>query len=349
MAYTTINKSSDHFNTVLYTGSGSAQDITTGHQPDLIWIKNRGYADHHQLVDRVRWVSNSNSAQLSPNQTSAQGTKDIINSFSSTSYNLETGDRAYNSSDGDNFVSWSWKANGAGSANTDGSINTTATSVNTTAGFSISKYTGTGSNATVGHGLGTAPKWIIIKKTSGTEQWVIGESASGFTKNLHFLTAALNTSSAVWNDTAPTSTVFSVGTNSGTNSSGETYIAYCWSEIIGFSKFGSYVGNGNADGSFIYTGFKPAFVMLKYASPGGGVGNWGMHNAKVDVDNPVQKGLIANSNAVEDTHDFMDFFSNGFKLRSTSSNRNENGSTYVYMAFAEAPLVGSNNIPATAR
>ena len=345
MAYTTINKSSDYFNTKTWTGTGSSNALTgLGHQSDFVWIKQRGGTTDHHLYDAVRGTTKA----LPSNDTAAETTKATgLTAFGSDGFTLGA-DAGVNGSS-NTYAGWSWKANGAGSANTDGSINTTATSVNTTAGFSISKYTGTGSNATVGHGLGKAPKFIIIKKTSGTEQWVIGESASGFTKNLHFLTAALNTSSSVWNDTAPTSTVFSVGTNSGTNSSGETYIAYCWSEIIGFSKFGDYTGNGSADGTFVYTGFKPAFVLSKNTSATQG---WFLiDNKRANPYNPVDGSLHPNSNAAEDTSSdfFVDFTSNGFKVRDTDAQLNASGNIYLYMAFAEASLVGTNNIPCVAR
>ena len=344
MAYTTIDKSSLHFNTKLYAGTGSAGNAQTGinFQPDFVWLKNRDNGTgSHGLFDAVRGVSK----RIKSDDTAAEGTYAGVSSFDSDGFTLGT---SWNQSS-TNFVSWNWKANGAGSANTDGSINTTATSANTTAGFSIVKYTGTGSNATIGHGLGVAPKMIIVKNLTDARSWGVYHASLGATQGIDLDgTGAAGSASSYWNDTAPTTSVFSIGTANNTGAA-QTYVAYCFAEKTGFSKFGSYVGNGNTDGAFVYTGFKPAFVMLKYASPSGGVGNWGIHDSKRDVDNPVQKGLIANSTAIEDSHDFMDILSNGFKLKSTSSNRNENGSTYIFMAFAEAPLVGSNNTPATAR
>ena len=348
MAYTTINKSTDYFNTKLYTGNGSTQSITgVGFQPDWTWIKSRSNTYSNVLIDAVRGVgttisSNSgNAAYSSPTE---------ITSFDSDGFTLGTDAGVNNNAS--TFVSWNWKANGAGSANTDGSINTDSTSVNTTAGFSICKWTGTGSNATIGHGLGVAPKMIIVKNVSTSDSWNVYHESIGNGKRLFLdTTGAESSTSDAWNDTTPTSSVFSIGTNTGTNGSGNTLIAYCFAEKVGYSKFNAYVGNGSTNGSFTYTGFKPAFVMVKYASPGGGVGNWGIFDSVRNPTNVVDKGLLANTNAAEDTSDFIDIVSNGFKQKSTSSNRNEDGSTYVYMAFAEHPFVANvgGGLPTTAR
>ena len=346
MAYTTVNKSTDYFNTLLYTGNNTDGRAITGvgFQPDWVWIKGRNAALDHEVFDPVRGATK----YIATNATNAEATNsNRLQSFDTDGFTL--GDST-SVNKNYNYVSWNWKAGtGQGSSNTDGSINTTYTSVNTTAGISISSYTGTGATATVGHGLGVAPKVVLIKGTSNTGSWGMYHSSIGETKKIILNSNAAEASSGWMNNTAPTSSVFTVINDADVGSNGYTYVAYCFAEKPGFSKFGKYVGNSLADGAFVYTGFKPAFVMLKYVSPTSGVGNWGMHDGVRDVDNPVQKGLIANGSAVEDTHDFMDIVSNGFKLRSTSSNRNESGSTYIYMAFAEAPLVGTNNVPATAR
>ena len=341
MAYSINAK--DYFNTKLYSGTGSSNAITgVGFQPDLTWIKARSHTYAHCLIDAVRAVGTTIASNSS---SAAYSSATEITSFNTDGFTLGTDNGVNNGSH--TFVSWNWKANGAGSANTDGTINTTATSVNTTSGFSISKYVGNGTGgATIGHGLGKVPKWIIIKKTSGTEQWVIGESASGFTKNLHFTTGTTNTSSSVWNDTAPTSSVFSVGTNSGTNSSGQTYIAYCWSEIIGFSKMGKYIGNASTNGPMVFCGFKPAYVLIKNVSA---TNNWFLQDCErigYNFANHLQK---PNTDGADDTGSHLDILSNGFKVRSSSANNNGSGNTMVYIAFAKAPLVGTNNIPATAR
>ncbi len=235
-----------------------------------------------------------------------------------------------------------------GSTNFSGSVESIV-SASTASGFSVVKYTGDGtSGATFGHGLDVAPRMVMCKGLGDTYGWKVwhADLSSGKTLNLHNNNAEATDSNYI---SAASSTNFTTTGTYSVNESGNNYVAYCFAEKTGFSKLGKFTGNGSTDGAFVYTGFKPAFVMLKYVLPTSGVGNWGIHDGVRDVDNPVQKGLIANTTAAEDTHDFMDMLSNGFKLRSTSSNRNENGSTYIYMALAERSLVGSNNIPATAR
>ena len=250
------------------------------------------------------------------------------------------------------FVSWNWKAGGgAGSSNTDGSINTTSTSVNTTAKISISKYTGTGSNATVGHGLGVVPKLVIVKKLSGADDWKVYHVSKGaaLTLVLHGTNAATSDTTS-FNSTVPTSSVFSVGTSSATNTSGQTYIAYCFAEKTGYSKFGSYVSNNNVDGGFVYTGFKPNWVMVK--SIGSGGYNWMIFDSVRQPNNLNGVTLQADVNSAEFDYapnGYVDLLSNGFKLRSTSNGVNGSGATnYLYMAFGQS-LVGSNNVPCTAR
>jgi hypothetical protein len=267
MAYTTINKSTDYFNTKLYTGNGST------------------------------------------------------------------------------YVSWNWKANGAGSSNSDGSVTSTV-SANTTSGFSIVKFDPTGAACTIGHGLGVAPKVIIAKALNRTFSWVWGGDAIGWTKYLELNeTQAVATSTARWNDTAPTSTVFSVKNE---YNSGDNAIAYCFAEKTGYSKFGSYTGNGNADGPFIYTGFKPQFILWKRTDSANG---WILMDTKRSPFNVVDDLLEAQSNGAEATASsyYVDYLSNGFKIRNTNNVFNNSSGTYIFMAFAEAPLVGSNNVPATAR
>jgi hypothetical protein len=339
-----INKPSEYFNTKLYTGTGSSNSVTgVGFQPDFTWIKARSFSDNHELYDAVRGVqkrimSNSTGAE----ETRSQG----LLAFSSDGFTVGTSDGVNQNTE--TFASWNWLANGAGVSNTDGSIASTV-SANTTSGFSIVSYTGTApTNATVGHGLGVAPKMIIFKNRNTVTDWDIYIEPVGAGKRLY-----LNTTSAevvatnYMNDTAPTSTLFSVGDADNTNKSGSPQIAYCFAEKKGFSKFGSYTGNGNADGPFIYTGFKPAFVMFKVYS--GNTGGWDMYDNKRVTVNPNNAFLQANASGAESTGDAVDFLSNGFKIRSTSGNQNGSGNSHIYMAFAEEPLVGTNNIPATAR
>ena len=344
MAYTTINKSTDYFNTKLYTGNSGTQAITgVGFQPDFIWNKQRNGTNSHYLFNAITGTGKF----LKSNSTDAEGTNtDTVTSFDSDGFTL--GSAAGNNGSGNTMASWNWKAGtGQGSSNTDGSINTTYTSVNTTAGFSISTYTGTGSNATVGHGLGSVPKMIIVKRTSATDVWRVYHGSIGATKHLVLNTTAGDASgSNVWNDTAPTSSVFSISTDSAVNASGATYVAYCFAEKTGYSKFGSYVGNGNADGTFVYTGFKPAFVIVKCTSTTGN--NWVMIDNKRLGYNVDNNRIYADLSNAEDTTDVVDLVSNGFKHRFTGGTSNGSGISYIYMAFGQS-LVGSNNVPCTAR
>ena len=345
MAYTTINKSTEHFNTKLFTGNGSAGHAITGvgFQPDWTWIKNRSREpESHVLYDAVRGATK----RIQSNLTSAESTKtNGLTAFGSDGFTV--GDAGQNNYSGDNIVSWNWKANGQGSSNTDGSINTTYTSANTTAGFSISQYTGTGANATVGHGLGVAPKMYICKSLSGARSWAVYHQSMGNTKAL-FLnsTDAQDTDNPYWNATSPTNSTVSLGHRSEMNHSGENFIMYCFADVQGYSKFGSYTGNGNADGSFIYTGFRPAFMMVKRtdaAQP------WVMTDSTRSTYNITSHFLSAESTDAEASFTYFDILSNGFKCRNSSNYVNESNGTYIYMAFAEAPLVGTNGVTAKAR
>ena len=344
MAYTTINKSTDHFNTKLYTGNSSTNNITgVGFQPDWLWIKSRSTTENHVIYDAIRGVTK----QLYPNTSGAESTNaTALTAFGTDGFNLATSN-ANTNANGTTFASWNWKAGGGqGSSNTDGSINTTYTSANTTAGFSISTYTGTGSTATVGHGLGVVPKMIIVKKLNALKDWRIYHASVGNTKQL-FLndSGTADTDSTIWNNTSPTSSVFTIGTNGGANDSGSNYVAYCFAEKTGYSKFGSYTGNGNADGTFVYTGFKPAFIIVKKSNLSE---DWEMFDNKRLGYNVDNNNLVPNTTSIEATTDRLDIVSNGFKFRATSGSVNASGDTYIYMAFGQS-LVGSNNVPCTAR
>ena len=350
MAYTTINKSTDYFNTKLYTGNSSTNNITgVGFQPDWVWMKNRGALDSHYLYDAVRGVTKN----IYSNLTSAEGTaSNGLTAFGTDGFTL--GNEGDINGNGNNYVSWNWLANNtSGSSNTDGSITSTV-SVNTTSGFSIVKYTGNATaGATIGHGLGVVPNVIIVKKLNNTTNWSVYHSGLGnFAKVLSLNTSsAATTDSGVW-DNVPTSSTFLVGSDNTTNANGDNYIAYCFAEKQGFSKFSSYVGNSgnNADAPFIYTGFKPAFVLIKNTVQASA---WEMYDNKRDGFNPQVHGLRANENVGEDnTDDLLDLLSNGFKLRHQGGGLNETGDTFIYMAFAEQPLVsnsGTDGVPATAR
>ena len=345
MAYTTINKSGDYFNTKLISGNGGTQSLTgVGFKPDFTWIKSRSRVDPHSITDIVRGVA----SQLDSSLNSAPTThSDAITSFNSDGFSL--GSQADVNRSGTTFASWNWLAGGSqGSSNTDGSINTTYTSVNTTAGFSISQYTGTGSNATVGHGLGVAPKMIIVKCISQTDAWGVYHSSVGAGKYLKLNeTSAESTATTVF-PTAQTSSIFYLGDSGLVNGSGRTYIAYCFADVTGYSKFGSYTGNGSTDGTFVYTGFKPAFVLQKNYTNNSS-NDWTLADNKRPEYNEINKRMVPNNNDAEAQNNEIDFLSNGFKIRREQSNTNSDGNTYFYMAFAEAPLVGTNNVPCTAR
>jgi len=349
MAYTTIKKPSDYFNTKLYTGNGSTQSISSvGFQPDWVWIKQRDIAENHMAYDAVRGAGK----RLSPDGTYAESTDtNAVTAFNSDGFSLGNLDNVNKSSG--TYASWNWKANGQGSSNTDGSINTTYTSVNTTAGFSISTYTGNGTNnATIGHGLGAVPKMMIFKILSSADDWTVYHASLGATKKIDLnSTGATSTVPEIFNDTEPTSSLITFGTHGRTNTNGQNYIVYCFAEKTGYSKFGSYVGTNNADGNFVYLGFKPAFVIAKNSTQAGY--SWELFDNKRNttdgVGNVIQKRLFPDSSSGDNgssSTNFIDFLSNGFKIR-RAGDSNASGDTYIYMAIAEEPLVGDN--PATAR
>ena len=349
MAYTTIDKPSDYFNTKLYTGNGSTQSITgVGFQPDWLWIKQRSNAENHFLFDAVRGVNKRLISNLDGTESTEANS---MTSFDSDGFSLGNGRDEVNQS-GASIVAWNWKAgtsftNDASSTGI-GSIDSTG-SASDTSGFSIVSYTGSGSSATLKHGLSTAPKLVIVKNRGDARPWTVGSTAIGFDHILKLNeTSAKENNDEMFGDTAPTSSVFTVNNSVFTNSSGHNYIAYCFAEKKGYSKFGSYTGNGNADGTFVYTGFKPAFVLCKNTGNSGA--QWLMvDNKRVGI-NPIENYVQANSSSAEATGtDNYDFLSNGFKCRSTNSWNNQSGYNIIYMAFAENPFVTSTGVPATAR
>tara|TARA_R100001530_G_scaffold129164_1_gene99279 strand:+ start:207 stop:1283 length:1077 start_codon:yes stop_codon:yes gene_type:complete len=357
MSYTNINKSSEHFNTKLWTGNGSSPRSLSGleFQPDLVWSKRRDDAAGHNLFDTVRGAGSDKNLQSNGTGVEGSGlpaTFGYLSAFTSDGFTVTAGssDNAYWNNNSATYVAWNWKANGTGVANTDGSINSTV-SANTTSGFSIVKFTGTGATATVGHGLGVAPSFYVIKRIDGGDggQWNCYHKSLGATKYMLLnSTSASGTSATRWNDTAPTSSVFTVNTSGDVNDSGDTHIAYCFAEKQGYSKFGSYQGSGNVDGPMIWLGFKPVMVITKCTNTTGK--NWEIRDSKrkSDMNTANAYRLFPNLSDAEQTNtEAMDFLSNGFKLRSSSSGHNGNFN-YIYMAFAEAPLVGSNNVPCTA-
>jgi hypothetical protein len=348
MAYITFQPK-DYFNTKLYTGNGSTNAITgVGFQPDWVWIKNASSGSNydHVLYDAVRGVTKN----LHSNTTDVEDTQtDGLTAFGTDGFTV--GADTKSNSNGSTLVSWNWKAgNSSGSSNSDGSITSTV-SANTTAGFSIVKYTGNESGApkTVGHGLGVAPKVIIIKRLNDSINWGVYHESLGNTKVIFLnTTGAETTSSAYWGDTTPTSSVFTINGNHTVNHTGSDFIAYCFAEKTGFSKFGSYTGSGSD--LFIYTGFKPALMICKKTDS---TDNWKIVDNKRSPFNVMDDTLAADTSNAEASPEggvTIDFLSNGFAFKSMSNAAfNANGGSYIYMAFAEEPLVSSNNIPATAR
>ena len=314
----------------------------------MSWTKDRDSGSYnHELYDSSRGPFQ----EIRPNATTDENTRpQALSKFLKGGFAV--GDRTGMNSAGNSYVSWNWVANsGTTSTNTDGSISSTV-QANTTAGFSIVQYTGNGANAsaTIGHGLSSAPDWILLKFLNVTSAWSVYHKSLGNTKRLTLdTTDASSTSSGYWNNTSPTSSVFTVG-SSFNQSNVYNYIAYCWHEVEGFSKFGKYVGNGSTDGPFIYTGFKPAMVMVKSSS--NSATNWEIRDnlrSSSSGNNPITQVLYPNLQSAEVTTDNCDFLSNGFKWRSSGGNRNESGYTYIYIAFAEHPFVGDGTSPVTAR
>ena len=330
----------EHFKCVLYTGTGSSRSVTgVGFKPDFVWIKNRESAYHNQVYDSVRGPG----FKLLTSNTVAESTDTAnVSSFDSDGFSFAGGNVGVNQ-DAKNHVAWCWKAGGAAVANTDGSINSSV-SANQTAGFSIVSYTGTGSAGTVGHGLGKRPKVVIVKDRNGNTNWpIFFDGISNNTNDLLQLniTNATATASTFFNGGDTTTTTFPLGTGgSQTNASGNDHIAYCWAEIEGYSKFGSYTGNANADGTFIYCGFKPALVITKRTD---GTSNWLMHDSSRDPVNPVMGALYTNSSDAEGSAVRVDFVSNGFKHRNADGGvANNYANDYVFMAFAESPFQTAN-------
>ena len=331
-----------HFDTILYTGNGSSQTIGgLEFAPDWVWIKIRSQSYDHAVFDTIRGATKD----LEPNQTGAEQTRQMLTAFTSDGFSVGNDTQANKS--GDTFVAWCWKAGGAAVTNNDGSV-ASQVSANTEAGFSICTWTGTGSNLTIGHGLGVKPSAHITKARTGGSvgcDWFVYFSVLGATTNLRLNgTSAAGTTgqSDLYNDTEPTSSVITIGDSECINVSGGTYVTYCWTEIPGYSKFGKYTGNGSSDGVYVHLGFRPAWIMWKASSSGGSNSyQWMIVDNKRQTSNPMYYRLLANSADVEITNPattaYVDFVSNGFKIRGTGSLINGNGVTYIYMAFAEQP------------
>jgi hypothetical protein len=336
----TIKKGNKYMDATTYTGNGSTQTITNAgaFKPDFLWIKTRSAISDHFAFNSVA----GSNKYLIPNSPGAETTAALITSFNSNGFSLSS-DNGVNLNSA-TFIGWQWQAGqGTNTTNTAGSITSTV-SVNTTAGFSIVTYTGTGANATVGHGLGVAPRFIIIKKrndvVSSTVDWRGYHASLGSTAAFGLnLTTTPDTNAAYFNNTNPTPSVFTLGNGLAVNISAGTYVAYCWAEIAGFSKFGSYTGNGSTDGPFVYTGFRPKFVLIKNTSS---TYSWWLVDTARNPINLAQNTLAPNSSAAESANEGIDILSNGFKARANGQNTNNNGSNYIYAAFAENPFKNAN-------
>ncbi len=362
-AYTTIDNPELYFQVKIYTGDGNDNRAITfdgeeDMQPDFLWFKNRGATAWHNLYDSVRGANKA----LASNATNAEESRsDTLDSFDSNGFTVgndtsQDPDGLNTNASSNTYVCWAWKAGTSfsndASATSVGDIDSSG-SVNTDAGISLCSFTGNGSNSqTVKHGLSTAPELIILKaRGQGTYGWITYDVINGAGKYLTLNnTDAATSDTGMWSNTAPTSSVFSLsngGNTAITNPNTVTMMAYCFHSVKGYSKIGKYEGNGNADGAFIYTGFSPSFVMLKEIDQ---TGNWCMSDNKRPGYNPTDM-VNANENGAETTDgtNTIDHLSNGFKLRTTGSSSNTNDSTYIYMAFAESPLVNSNGVPCNAK
>ena len=337
-----IKDGSQYMNTVTYTGTGTTNSITgVGFSPDLLWLKDRTAANNHNVFDTVRGIGASNSQRLVTNTLAAEVTYSTITSVNSDGFVL--GDGLGNQS-GNSNVAWLWRGSDSSAvSNTDGTITSTV-SANTDSGFSVVTYSGNGTNgATVGHGLGIAPKMVIVKQRNGsTYSWTVHHDSltSGYVIALESTSAQFSRPTA-FNSTVPDANTFTLGTDLGTNSSSGTYVAYCFAEVEGFSKIGSYTGNGSTDGPFIYTGFKPAFILWKLASS---TSSWAIWDGTRATYNPINTLLFPDQNVAESSGNSaynVDLLSNGFKWRTSNSQINGSGSTYIYMAFAENPFKNS--------
>ena len=355
MAYTTIDDGSAYFQTALYTGTGSNQSITNDGnsdlQPDLVWVKDRGATNDHKITDSNRLSSGTPTITLETNTANAE--YDDADPAATTSFNSDgftIGTNGNYNTNTNTYVAWQWKANGGTTTSQTGADINSVTQASTTAGFSIVTYTGDGNTSqTVKHGLGGVPEAIIMKNRERSSQWESYFAPVGNSHIMEFSTTAAKQDTDNFGNTDPTSTVFTVdsGANNA-NASGEDIVAYCFRSIQGYSKIGSYKGNGNADGTFVYTGFKPAFLIAKET---GATRNWTMADSKSQTNGNggVTNSFQPNTNSAKDANERMDWLSNGFKLRTTSTTWNTSGGTYIYMAFAEHPFVSSKGVPVTAR
>ena len=346
MAYISFQPK-DYFNTKLYAGNGSTQTISgVGFEPSMTWAKARTTTTNNVLQSTVQGLSTAQFSNLAVAEST--GLSNAITAYNSDGFAL--GDWSPLNASGQNFASWNWKAGTTGSGTTTGAGTGKAYSysVNTTSGFSVVKYVGNGTAGhTIPHHLGAVPKMLITKNLGNTEHWRVYHVSLGNTEKINLNLTSAAASGSEWNSTTPTSSVFTVGTGEQINYNDDNYIAYCYAEKQGYSKFDSYVGNGSADGTYVYTGFKPGWLLIKESS---GAGNdWRLYDSKRLGYNANNNQINVNTSNAEYTATQIDLLSNGFKLRATDGGLNGSGATYIYMAFAEQPLVASNGNAATAR
>ena len=354
MAYTSFQPK-DHFQTKNYTGNGTAfgsggNALTgVGFQPDLTWIKSRSAGEDPVVTDSVRGTTKI----IRPSGTAAESTaSEGLNTFGSDGFTVGNSDQ-FNTNSG-TYVSWNWKAGTTSGIAGSPSITPTSYSFNATAGFSIIKYTGTGSAATLPHGLGTAPQMIIQKNLADTENWqvyhryILAWGSEGKERYLTLNTTnGLNTQTSRWNDTAPTSTLFTIGSDSSVNGSGEDCIAYCFAGVKGYSQFGVFRGIGDTDGNFIACGFRPGWILIKQTNTDGQ--DWFCFDSVRGTRNVNEWEIKTNSSAAEtDANHELDIFATGFKIKTNGAGLNAGDGTFVYAAFAKHPIVGTNNTPAVA-
>ena len=351
MAYTTIDDSEIYFKQITYTGTGNVQALEgLNHKPDFLWVKNRSVNNDFKITDSMRLSSGAPTITLESNTSAAE--YDDADPASTTSFDTDgftIGTNGNYNTDDSTYVGWSWKCNGGTAettVNESGNNPGNSRQTNADAGFSIITYTGTGATGTIAHGLGVVPEWIMFKARAGTENWPNYQITTGNTHgcDLNRNNAQID-NDTLFNDTSPTSSVFTVSSDSAINADGVAYVCYCFAPIKGYSKFGGYTGNGNVNGAFVYTGFSPAWVMVKRTDSGN---NWHMHDNKRVTSNPNNLTLYANLTNADASED-LDMLSNGFKLRESGGGYNANAGTYVYMAFAASPFVSSKGIPTTAK
>ena len=354
MAYTNIDDPSAYFQTAIYSGSNSDLAVTNDGnsdlKPDLLWIKQRSSTENHMVVDYTRGVTK----YLSTDNNGGEATvTSRVASLDTDGFTLNGASNPVNAS-GATYVGWQWKCNGGTtSSNTDGDLTSTV-QFNSTAGFAMVTYTGKDpiEPLDVGHGMGEVPDMFIIKNRSDSRLWVMyHKELTSPAENRYLILDDHQygelANSTIFRNEAPTTTIIKTGENAAVNKANDNFVVYAWKERQGFSKFGKYVGNGSTEGTFVYTGFKPAWIMCRRIDGGGN--SWDMHDSARDPFNPSGRTFYANTTGAELTGNNVDLLSNGFKQRDTSGNRNGSGNTYIYMAFAENPFVTSTGIPTTAR